>query len=72
MDGCIAKLPRLEDKFRWGEGLKEQLVMRIEEGLDWGVCHGDLHGNTNIAFTDNGTLTYYNFEGADFGYLIVI
>lgn len=20
--------------------------------LDWGVCHGDLHGNTNVSFTD--------------------
>lgn len=49
-------------------GLKEQLVMRIEEGLDWGVCHGDLYGNTNVAFTDNGTLTHYDFDICGYGW----
>lgn len=49
-------------------GLKEQLVMKIEEGLDWGVCHGDLHGNTNVAFTDNGKLTHYDFDISGYGW----
>ncbi|QGQ99187.1 aminoglycoside phosphotransferase [Paenibacillus psychroresistens] len=48
--------------------LKEQLVMKIEEGLDWGVCHGDLHGNTNVAFTDNGKLTHYDFDISGYGW----
>ncbi|AJS60641.1 phosphotransferase [Paenibacillus sp. IHBB 10380] len=42
--------------------LKEQIVNHLEKGLDWGVCHGDLHGNTNVAFTDDGKLTHYDFD----------
>ncbi|MCL6604678.1 MAG: phosphotransferase [Paenibacillus sp.] len=49
-------------------GLKQQLVMKIEEGLDWGVCHGDLHGNTNVAFADNGKLTHYDFDISGYGW----
>lgn len=49
-------------------GLKEQLAMKIEEGLDWGICHGDLHGNTNVAFTDNGELTHYDFDICGYGW----
>ncbi|WP_258199332.1 phosphotransferase [Paenibacillus endoradicis] len=49
-------------------GLKEKLVMKIEEGLDWGVCHGDLHGNTNVAFTENGKLTHYDFDISGYGW----
>lgn len=48
--------------------LKEQLVIKIEEGLDWGICHGDLHGNTNAAFTDNGKLTHYDFDICGYGW----
>ncbi|MFD2610823.1 phosphotransferase [Paenibacillus gansuensis] len=48
--------------------LKEQLELKIEEGLDWGVCHGDLHGNTNVAFTDNGKLTHYDFDISGYGW----
>lgn len=49
-------------------GLKEQLAMKIEEGLDWGFCHGDFHGNTNVAFTDNGELTHYDFDICGYGW----
>ncbi|MFD1903151.1 phosphotransferase [Paenibacillus rhizoplanae] len=29
-------------------------------GLDWGICHGDLHGNNN-AFQEGDTFTHYDF-----------
>lgn len=48
--------------------LKEQLVVHQEAGLDWGVCHGDLHGNTNAAFTDDGKLTHYDFDICGYGW----
>ncbi|MFD2384416.1 phosphotransferase [Paenibacillus xanthanilyticus] len=45
----------------------ETLVSRIEaavkEGLDFGLCHGDMHGNNN-AFESDGCYTHYDFEWA--------
>ncbi|WP_237401724.1 MULTISPECIES: phosphotransferase enzyme family protein [Saccharibacillus] len=48
--------------------LKKQLAAKIEAGLDWGICHGDLHGNTNTAFTDDGVLTHYDFDISGYGW----
>ena len=48
--------------------LKELLNNYLEEGLDWGICHGDLHGNTNVAFTDDGKLTHYDFDLCGYGW----
>lgn len=48
--------------------LQEQLVNDQKEGLDWGICHGDLHGNTNVAFSDEGTLTHYDFDICGYGW----
>ncbi|MDF2669935.1 MAG: aminoglycoside phosphotransferase, partial [Paenibacillus sp.] len=48
--------------------LKEEIVNHLKEGLDWGVCHGDLHGNTNVAFTDDGKLTHYDFDICGYGW----
>jgi len=62
---------RLEDYYfihKWISELKEQLANKIEEGLDWGICHGDLHGNTNAAFTDDGQLTHYDFDICGYGW----
>lgn len=47
--------------------LKEQLSI-FEEELDWGICHGDLHGNTNVAFTEDGKLTHYDFDICGYGW----
>ncbi|MFB9330285.1 phosphotransferase [Paenibacillus aurantiacus] len=45
----------------------EELVARIEaaaaKGLDYGICHGDMHGNNN-AFEAGGSYTHYDFEWA--------
>ncbi|WP_441958078.1 phosphotransferase enzyme family protein [Paenibacillus sp. TAF43_2] len=48
--------------------LKDQLNIHLEAGLDFGICHGDLHGNTNVAFTENGTLTHYDFDICGYGW----
>lgn len=41
------------------------LIERINnvssEGLDWGIIHGDMHGNNN-AFQDGESFTHYDFE----------
>lgn len=48
--------------------LREKLEELIREGLDWGICHGDLHGNTNAAFAENGELTHYDFDLCGYGW----
>lgn len=52
--------------------LAAELKNRISEleikGLDWGVCHGDLHGNTNAAFAKDGKLTHYDFDLCGYGW----
>jgi len=48
--------------------LKNQLVLHLEAGLDFGICHGDLHGNTNVAFSDDGKLTHYDFDICGYGW----
>ncbi|MDR9856212.1 phosphotransferase [Paenibacillus sp. VCA1] len=40
---------------------------RIELGLDWGICHGDLHGNNNVQFKE-GTCTHIDFEWSSKGW----
>ncbi|NEZ41709.1 phosphotransferase [Paenibacillus alvei] len=36
--------------------------------LDWGICHGDLHGNTNISYRADHTYTHYDFDLCGYGY----
>ncbi|MDT8975885.1 hypothetical protein RQP50_06475 [Paenibacillus sp. chi10] len=49
-----------------GSALKEQITQF--SALDWGVCHGDLHGNTNISYIDDQTYTHYDFDLCGYGY----
>ncbi|MGZ9585863.1 phosphotransferase [Paenibacillus marinisediminis] len=48
--------------------LKGHIMNHLIEGLEWGLCHGDLHGNTNVAFTDDGKLTHYDFDICGYGW----
>ncbi|MBP1993050.1 phosphotransferase [Paenibacillus eucommiae] len=48
--------------------LKQKIMDHLGKGLDWGICHGDLHGNTNAAFTDDGQLTHYDFDICGYGW----
>lgn len=44
-------------------GALTERVNAASPGLDWGICHGDLHGNNN-AFQEGDTFTHYDFEWA--------
>jgi len=41
--------------------LKERIDAIARQGLDWGLCHGDMHGNNN-AFQEGIHFTHYDFE----------
>lgn len=47
--------------------LSEIIERRNEQGLDWGICHGDLHGNNNVQFNE-GILTHIDFEWSSKGW----
>lgn len=41
--------------------LIERINIASTQGLDWGICHGDMHGNNN-AFQEGDNFTHYDFE----------
>lgn len=41
--------------------LKENINARNKQGLDWGLCHGDMHGNNNAQY-HNGVFSHIDFE----------
>ncbi|UVI33165.1 phosphotransferase [Paenibacillus spongiae] len=47
--------------------LKERIIDASHQGLDWGICHGDMHGNNN-AFQEGALFTHYDFEWAAKGW----
>jgi Ser/Thr protein kinase RdoA (MazF antagonist) len=51
----------------FANALQERIVDTAEKGLDWGLCHGDMHGNNN-AFQENTYFTHYDFEWAAKGW----
>lgn len=60
---------RPED-YKYLESLSKELRRRIEEmspELEWGLCHGDLHGG-NVHFGENATLTHFDFDCGGFGW----
>ncbi|RIX48760.1 aminoglycoside phosphotransferase [Paenibacillus nanensis] len=48
---------------QFAETLKERIAAAAAKGLDWGLCHGDMHGNNNAFQRDNGFI-HYDFEWA--------
>jgi Ser/Thr protein kinase RdoA (MazF antagonist) len=46
--------------------LLQNRINRISSELDWGVCHGDLHGG-NVHFQDSA-LTHFDFDCGGFGW----
>lgn len=48
--------------------LEETLMEHQLLGLDWGICHGDLHGNTNVSFKDDLSMTHYDFDLCGYGW----
>jgi len=47
--------------------LKLRVASLQDEGLDWGVCHGDLHGS-NVHFSGDGELTHFDFDCCGMGW----
>jgi len=45
----------------FANALMERISEAASLGLDWGICHGDMHGNNN-AFQEGDTFTHYDFE----------
>jgi len=45
----------------FSEVLMERINNVSSQGLDWGICHGDMHGNNN-AFQEGDSFTHYDFE----------
>lgn len=46
---------------QFAHSLKESIMTRHKQGLDWGLCHGDMHGNNNAQY-DNGVFSHIDFE----------
>lgn len=47
--------------------LKALVIEAAEQGLEWGLCHGDMHGNNNAFQMDDG-FVHYDFEWASLGW----
>ncbi|MBB3112746.1 Ser/Thr protein kinase RdoA (MazF antagonist) [Paenibacillus phyllosphaerae] len=47
--------------------LTEQVAAAANQGLDFGICHGDMHGNNN-AFRTESSFTHHDFEWAARGW----
>jgi len=46
---------------QYAEELKASIHHAAKSGLDWGLCHGDMHGNNN-AFQIDSHFIHYDFE----------
>lgn len=51
-----------------GKMLHQALLNNPINQLDWGICHGDLHGNTNVSFTEDLVMTHYDFDLCGYGW----
>ncbi|SMF80052.1 Ser/Thr protein kinase RdoA involved in Cpx stress response, MazF antagonist [Paenibacillus uliginis N3/975] len=51
-----------------GKALEQALLDIPLNQLDWGICHGDLHGNTNVSFTEDLVMTHYDFDLCGYGW----
>ncbi|WP_152393224.1 phosphotransferase [Paenibacillus guangzhouensis] len=51
----------------FANALIERISETASQGLDWGICHGDMHGNNN-AFQEGDTFTHYDFEWSALGW----
>ncbi|WP_127531800.1 phosphotransferase enzyme family protein [Paenibacillus kobensis] len=51
----------------FANGLKARIEAACGQGLDYGICHGDMHGNNN-AIVENGRFVHFDFEWAAAGW----
>ncbi|MDK8191929.1 phosphotransferase [Paenibacillus sp. UMB7766-LJ446] len=45
----------------YADALSQRVKSISSQGLDWGLCHGDMHGNNN-AFQQGQSFVHYDFE----------
>ena len=45
----------------YATALKTRIQDAAQQGLDWGLCHGDMHGNNNV-FQIGDQFIHYDFE----------
>ncbi|MCJ8010825.1 homoserine kinase [Paenibacillus sp. KQZ6P-2] len=67
--------PHMEHRSQDFEELKQiaaSMEAKLQEldlnAMDWGICHGDLHGNTNVSYADDGAMTHYDFDLCGYGW----
>ncbi|MBE9917768.1 homoserine kinase [Paenibacillus donghaensis] len=72
LDFIHPRMTHREQDFRELQGLAGKLEELLHDigldTLDWGVCHGDLHGNTNVSYRDDGSMTHYDFDLCGYGW----
>lgn len=49
------------------EMIKLRIRDKVEQGLDYGLCHGDMHGNNNV-HQDGELFSHYDFEWSSYGW----
>lgn len=67
-----ANMQHRDDDVQFMKKLGHQLEQSLREipleQLDFGICHGDLHGNTNVSFTEDLVMTHYDFDLCGYGW----
>lgn len=53
--------PAAEFLRQYAAALRNRVASAAAAGLDWGLCHGDMHGNNNAVETDL-RFTHFDFE----------
>lgn len=48
---------------RYADVLRNKVAASVAAALDWGICHGDMHGNNNAVEKDR-RFTHFDFEWA--------
>jgi Ser/Thr protein kinase RdoA (MazF antagonist) len=49
------------------EMITSRINAKVGQGLDWGLCHGDMHGNNNV-HQDGELFSHYDFEWSSYGW----
>lgn len=67
-----SRMKHRPDDFRFIRNIAQKMEGKLNEfihnGLDWGICHGDLQGNMNISFCEDMTYTHYDFDLCGYGW----
>ena len=53
--------------FDFGQMIRVRLETLMADGLDWGICHGDLTFD-NLHLTEEGAFVWYDFDSGGYGW----